>query len=177
MFVNNNLKNLLLFIESEKIPSADEILNAGHCEDDDNIFYHATPVRNLPSILKRGLQPSSGEQVSFSGLGDWSKGKVFVSAGGEDARMWQEMIFDEVDEPVAVLRLQLTNKQVQKLQVDKVSYQENDPCSFFLTTSIKPSQITVVDTGEDLSVSMQKRPPPGEEGDDEVSKILNLLGL
>ena len=157
MLVNDNLKNLLFILESdeEEIPSAEEVLYAGYCEDEDNIFYHATPTRNLKAIMKQGLKPGTGKGSNFSmqpGLDKWSVGKLFLSAGENTAWMWQEMIYDMVDEPVAVLQVTLNKNQMKQLKVDVKSWEEDDPCAFYITDTIKPSQIKVIDTGEEISV-------------------------
>jgi hypothetical protein len=138
----------------EDRPSPLEIIDSGQCDVDDpiNIFYHAAPARLLPQIKKQGLVPGSGKQANFSSLGKWSTGKLFVSQGEDNGRMWQEMLYDQLDEPIALLQVKLSKKELKSIQQDDASYEEGDPCSFYVVSRIPPGRLKVVDKGESISI-------------------------
>jgi uncharacterized protein YaeQ len=114
-------------------------------EDEPDVFYHSTPARLVNIILEEGLIPDKGGTFSTT---DWVAGKVFLSAGYTQAVQWQEMIAEQLQEDVAILEIKLTPEQISQLEVDTISQEEGDSCSFFLKGSVLPFQIEIADTGE-----------------------------
>lgn len=149
------LAGLLKEQATEEQPSPLEIIDSGECDVEDpiGIFYHATPARLLPLIKKQGLVPGSGKQSSFSSLGKWSAGKLFMAQGEDNGRMWQEMLYDELDEPIALLQVKLTKKELKSIQQDQVSFEEGDPCAFYVVNRIPPGRLRVADKGESISIA------------------------
>jgi len=113
---------------------------------DDNILYHALPERLLAKVMREGLAPSTGD-VTFGGLSVWSHGKIFLSAGWENATKWQGFIGEALDEDVAILEVTLPPELFAELEVDTVSSDEGDPCSFYLQREIPAQHLAVADTG------------------------------
>jgi hypothetical protein len=131
-----------------------DIIDSGVCggEDDDpdfydELFYHATPSKLVRLILKQGLVVNRNREETFNTQG-WSKGKIFLSYGFEQAVKWQVYVAEQLLKDVAILGIRLTKDQIEKLKIDTVSEEEGDPCSFFAEYNISPNQIEVVDYGE-----------------------------
>lgn len=134
-------------MNSDRIPSAREIVYSGICGGDSNTqeFFHCTPVKNLQSILRTGLIPGDGKTFDTEGH---STGRIFVAIGYDEAVLWQEMIAKVTKKKTAILLLHLTKKQIQSLRTDKLAYIDGNICSAFLTTPVRASQIVVRDDGE-----------------------------
>lgn len=113
-------------------------------DDDPYCFYHATPVNNLPAILRDGLQPGTGAVFDTSA---WSVGKLFLAYGIEAGFQWQGFVFEMAGEPTALLEIRLTPAQIRRVHVDAVALSEGDECSFYVQFPVSPHQIRVVDSG------------------------------
>jgi len=136
-------------LRENKYPGLSEIVLADKHEK----YYHCTPSKNLPQIMKQGLQISDGE--STFGNYDWSEGKIFVSHGYDQAKSWQEVIAEVTMEDVAILQLQLSPFQIEHLYPDEVAQQQDgNEGSFYTMDSIPPNQIKIVDDGEGLIDSL-----------------------
>lgn len=139
---------------SDDSPDPQFVIKGDYCGSDDpkNVFYHATPTKNLPEIMKQGLKPGAGQDNFGPNMSKWSGGKLFFAQGADNGRMWQEMVYDEVDEPVALIQVKLTKEEMKAIQLDQMSWEEEDPCAFYIRTSIPANRLKVVDSGESISV-------------------------
>lgn len=104
-------------------------------------FYHVTPARNVPSILRNGLTPQIGDrskQISESPA-------VFLFPSMEDAEDavggWLGDEFDD-REPLALLRVTIPQSQLKQREnkARSVGYE------YASLTSIHPTSIEVLNT-------------------------------
>lgn len=128
-------------------PSAIDVLNSGMClgDEEDLVFYHATPSRNVPSIQREGLKLSAGD--STFNTKDWSQGKVFLVVGWSNASQWQGYVEEMTGLSTAILSVALPKTWLRYLRIDEVAAMEGDPCTFYLTRPIPPAFIEVEDIG------------------------------
>lgn len=110
----------------------------------EDVFYHATPARYLPAIERLGLIPGSGRTFATR---SWSVGKVFLSAGWENAVLWQGFIAEQLHEDVAILSVTLPAQQQRRVHVDRVALEEGNMCAFYVEGRIDPKYLAVEDTG------------------------------
>lgn len=121
---------------------AEQVLNTGICSGDSETleFFHCTPAKNIPLIMKQGLKPGKGE--SF-GTESHSAGKVFLAAGMEEALMWQSFLEDVSSAQIAILRLFLGSNEVKRLKVDTLAWDDGSQCSFYFEGTIPSSKIEI----------------------------------
>jgi len=109
--------------------------------EDPLLYYHATPTRNLPSIMRQGLRPGDGAVFETRA---WSQAKVFLAQGLSAGRMWLEFVNEMTTEACTLLAVQLTLAQQAQLQVDAEARAEGDQCAFYTHVVIPPNALRVV---------------------------------
>jgi len=130
---------------------AREVLAEGGCdawdpEYQEARFYHVAPVESLPAIRARGLRPDQREP-GFVGFQEWSKGRVFLSAG-EDARSyWERVMHDSTrrtwtSAEWVTLRIRAGSPAYTKVQHD---WKAEHPCSFYVESTIPPKDLEIQD--------------------------------
>jgi hypothetical protein len=125
-----------------------DVLESGICysdEDDPAVLYHATPAAQVARILEEGLRPGTGGNFN---LPAHAAGKVFVSAGYENAVRWQGFLAEQLGEDIAILQIRISNELGAQLRVDDLALGEGDPCSFYVEAQVTPAHLSVVDSGE-----------------------------
>jgi hypothetical protein len=73
-------------------------------------FYHATKFEHLPFILKHGLTPNIDRKVNWSGLEEWSRGKVFVTDSLDQAFDYGGLINKKDNSNFPILRILIDPK-------------------------------------------------------------------
>ena len=126
-------------------PSVWGILDSGVCQGDDDAleFFHATPTRNVPEILKHGLRPAHG--ATFSAAGEWETPRVYLAAGYVTGETWRGFVEEQTGEPTSLLLVKLPPALRCKLELDEIAQYEGTSCSFWLDKPI-PAKYIKVDT-------------------------------
>jgi len=145
---------------------AREVLESGTCDTWDPAyaearFYHVAPVESLPAIRLRGLRPDQKEP-GFVGFQEWSKGRVFLSAG-EDARAyWERALRDSTKRKWTsaewvTLRVRTGSPTYKKVQHD---WRAEHECSFYVEATIPPRDLEI----QDATGSWVLLAPPATRG-------------
>jgi hypothetical protein len=134
---DNNLGNRNAYVIFD-LDKAKHIKEHNIFESNENkrLFYHATKSEHLLDIVKSGLLPNMDRRTNWKGeLGEWSKGKVFVTEDFKTARFYgcEMNVSDENHDPSCTKFIPILRIWINK---DELTRDEETTCDWYSTKPI-----------------------------------------